>query len=108
MGLVKIATPVPDYSGSVGGIRFDHGRAEVDEDRFAAEVAYCRARGYTVTDLAPAGEEPSGEGAELPKKSASTDVWRAYAVEHGMTADEANALSRDQLAERFTTTKESS
>lgn len=101
MATVKVSTPVPGYSGSVGGVAFAGGVAVVDEDAFAAEVGYFRRTGYTVEDVV-ASPEPDGEPGEMPKKSASTEAWRAYAVEHGMPQEEADGLSRDQLVELYT------
>lgn len=108
MAKFLITTPVPGYQGSVGGVHFANGRAEVDEDANPAEMAYFRDRGYGIQDAAEAaaaaveaGSEESS--AEMPKKSASTDVWRAWAVDHGgLTREEADALSRDELVELFT------
>lgn len=38
----------------------------------------------------------------VPNKSAAVGDWRAYAVSQGLTAEEAEALTKDQLQERFT------
>lgn len=39
----------------------------------------------------------------LPRKSASTDTWRQFAVQHGgMHEDDANAMTRDELVAHFT------
>jgi hypothetical protein len=45
-----------------------------------------------------------GDGVDevLPRKSASTDTWRAFAVEHGMHEDDAKAMTRDELVAHFT------
>lgn len=41
-------------------------------------------------------------GAEMPAGNASTDTWRSWATTHGgMSEDEANSLSRDELRDRF-------
>jgi hypothetical protein len=48
MALVKVSTPVPDYSGSVGGVHFADGQALVDDETFEAELGYFRRSGYTV------------------------------------------------------------
>ncbi len=44
-----------------------------------------------------------GDGVEsvLPRRSASTEVWRAFAVDHGMHEDEARAMTRDELVAYF-------
>ncbi|GAA0738748.1 hypothetical protein GCM10010199_62130 [Dactylosporangium roseum] len=80
-----------------------------DTEVHAAEIAYCRRNGYTVTELEDV--EPVTEPADnveepaevpMPRRSGSAEAWRAYAVAHGVSAEEANELSRDQLVERFT------
>lgn len=45
-----------------------------------------------------------GDGVDevLPRKSASTETWRAFAVEHGMHEDDAKAMTRDELVAHFT------
>lgn len=111
MGQVVIRTPVPGYTGSVGALAFTDGRAVADEEQHAAEIGYCRSRGYLFPDEdsepATESEAPAEPVAsDLPRRNASADTWRTYAVEHGMSADEAASLSRDQLAERFTSSKE--
>lgn len=114
MALVKVTTPVPDYSGSVGGVHFSGGVGYADPDTHAAELDYFRARGYGVDEEpAAAVEEPvdvdevDGEVLEpRPAGNASTETWRTWAVDHGgMSAEEAGALSRDQLVERFAETE---
>lgn len=109
-----VTTVVPGFTGDVGTVHFADGVALVDDEKDAATLAYCRSAGYTVEEPASVeeavdeAEEPLDElGDEQPKKSASTDAWRTWAVDHGgMTADEAATLSRDQLVERFTTSTE--
>lgn len=121
MARVKISTPVTDHSGVVGNVYITDGVAYADTVQHAAEIAYCRANGYTVEDLdapeaveleevetddeAEDDEQPGDD--RLPRRNGSAEAWRAYAVTHGMTADEAEALTRDQLVERFTSTEES-
>jgi hypothetical protein len=116
MGLVKVTTPVPDYSGSVGGVHFAGGVGYADPDQHESELDYFRTRGYTVhDDDEPAAEveEPSDvdevvveQPEPRPAGNASTETWRTWAVDHGgMSAEEAGALSRDQLVERFAETE---
>ncbi|MES2211208.1 MAG: hypothetical protein V4515_13670 [Chloroflexota bacterium] len=112
MALVKVTTPVPDYSGSVGGVHFADGQALVDDEAHEAELGYFRRSGYTVEDAATAAhlvdDEPK-ESAPMPAKNGSTEAWRGWAVEHGgMSVDEADALTRDQLVERFADSEENS
>lgn len=107
MGTVRVTTPVPDYSGSVGGVVFVKGEALVDED--AQEMTYLRTAGYIIGEPDVDGsdesdvDDDSGEEPEpMPARNASTDAWRTWAVEFGgMSAEEAGDLSRDALVERF-------
>lgn len=48
-------------------------------------------------DVVAAFDEP------IPAKNAGADVWRTYAVSQGLTDDEAEAMSRDDLVAMFTT-----
>lgn len=114
----NVFTPVPDHTGAVGGVHFANGRAVIDDATHPSELAYCRAAGYLVEPLVDEPANPDAgldeveadefedefEGAEMPKKSASTEAWRTWAVQHGgMTVDEANTFSRDELVAHFTT-----
>ena len=59
------------------------------------------------TPTPPAPPEPPVVGAtptlpSRPKKVASKDEWVTYAIAAGMPAEEAQALSRDQLVNRYT------
>lgn len=95
-----VRTPEAGYTGMVGRVGFGDGVAVVDESTNAAELTYFRNAGYHVEPVEPAGE--AAEAAALPpRRSASTQDWRAYAVSQGMPAVDADALSRDQLVERF-------
>lgn len=44
-----------------------------------------------------------GDGVDevLPRKSASTETWRLFAVDHGMHEDDAKAMTRDELVAHF-------
>lgn len=109
--MFTVRTPEKGFSGEVAGVMFTGGVAK-DVVKGSA-LAYFRSQGYIVEDSdAPeattaeaAPEAPEGDS-KLPKRSASAADWREYATANGMTAEEASTLSRDQLAERFTTTKE--
>lgn len=105
----RVSTPVAGHAGQVGGIHFADGKALVDDETHAAELAYCRAAGYTVEPVDDDGEpvevDEDGEpdDAAMPKKSAKTEVWRAWAVKHGgMPPEEADAKSRDELVAHYT------
>lgn len=95
-----IRAPEGDFEGDVGAVKFRAGSAEADEATHAAELRYFRAAGYGVEELeAPVFADVDGDGVteELPKRSASTDAWRAFAASHGMTEEEATSKSRDEL-----------
>lgn len=109
MSQYLVTTPVPGFTGDVGAVRFTEGVALIDDETDAAALAYCRGAGYTIDEPSGAAEPAADEAPadEQPRKSASTEAWRTWAVEHGgMDADEASDLSRDQLVERFTTSTE--
>lgn len=134
MTRVRIATPVEDHTGIVGNVWITDGVGYADSVVHAAEIAYCRRHGYTVTEVPDpavvslrqtredlgftpeqiaemeaedkADEEPGED--KMPRRNGSVQAWRTYAVAHGMTADEAESLTRDQLVERFTSNEETS
>lgn len=73
-------------------------------------LAYFRQAGYTVEDVTPDADQAGEADAEaetpagpvVPARSASTDVWRAYAKQAGMPPEQADGMSRDQLVEHYT------
>ncbi len=117
---VKVTTPVDDHNGAVGNVLITQGVGYADTETHAAELAYCRANGYTITEVGDpvdevegsdegetAGEaDESGVEDQMPRRNGSAEAWRAYAVAHGVDADEAEQLTRDQLVERFTSIEE--
>lgn len=120
MAKFRITTPVVGFTGISAGVNFTNGVAELDipEDRpedqlryNARSLAYFRSQGYGVEELdeqAP-DPEPSSEPNDSdkpPARSASKADWVTYAITQGVDADEADKLTRDQLAERFLDTKE--
>jgi hypothetical protein len=118
-----ITTPVAGFTGISAGVNFTNGQAVVDDQEHEAALRYFRAQGYSVVEGAPEGSpdqvaELQARVAELeaeleqlrpavddgpPAKSAPKPVWVAYAVEHGVDPAEADASTKDQLIERFTT-----
>ncbi|MFD3929692.1 hypothetical protein [Streptomyces sp. NPDC058614] len=114
----RISTPVLGFTGISAGVNFTNGVAELDvpEDNAGDELrynaralAYFRSQGYGVEEIdeTPA-PEPSSEPDDSdkpPTRSASKADWLAYAITQGVDADEADKLTRDQLAERFLDTK---
>lgn len=123
---VKITTPVTDHNGAVGNVTITQGVGFADTEAHVAEIAYCRANGYTVEnvevvelrqtrvdlgftadDIADMEAEDQAPEVPMPRRNGSVEAWRAYAIDaRGMSPEEANALSRDQLVERFTSTEE--
>jgi hypothetical protein len=114
---VVIRTPVTDHSGVVGNVYITDGVGHADSVQHAAEIAYCVRNGYTVEEIPdepgdtsnpaePSNDETAPDGDEPPRRNASTEAWRAYAVAHGIPADEADALTRDQLVERVSSSEE--
>jgi len=100
----QVTAPVKGVNATVAGVLLADSVGETDSE---AAVAYFRRHGYTVVPLAVPATEPAEEApAELPARSASKSTWVAYATRAGMTADEADQLTRDQLAERYLGPKE--
>lgn len=107
MAVFRVSSPVPGYTDRVGAVDFVDGVALIDDETDAATLKYCRGAGYGVVEVADEPLVDEVVEVEQPKKSASTEVWRTWAVEHGgMSAEDAEELSRDQLVEWFTTSTE--
>lgn len=117
MAKYRITTPVAGFTGVSVGVNFTKGVAEIDvpfddpQDPMYRAAAYFVAQGYGVEELdslEDAGEPAKDDGGDEPKppaRSASKADWVAYATAQGMDADEADKLTRDQLAERFLDSK---
>ena len=56
---------------------------------------------YEVGDDAPAEAVAPEAGGGLPKGNASLQEWQAYALAHGLTAEELEPLTRDQIRDHF-------
>lgn len=101
-----IITPEPRWTGEVAGVAFAFGRGVTDDNPPLRVINYFLRRGYGVEPVevaaAPAADEPV-DSDPMPRKSASKVDWQAYAIAHGVPAEEAESLTRDQLAERFAT-----
>lgn len=115
MATHRISTPIPGVSGAfgkVGAVEFVDGHADIDETEHAAELRYFRDAGYLIEPIGQTepDDEPIVEAdvdgddviEALPKKSASAEVWRAFAVAHDMDQTEADGLSRDALVAHYT------
>ncbi|WP_320069609.1 hypothetical protein [Micromonospora sp. RTGN7] len=103
----KITTPVEGFNGIVAGVHFRDGQGQTDDD---GAVAYFRRHRYGVEpiDQPTVNPEASPEQPERPARGDSKAKWATYAVspDGGMTADAAEALTRDQLAEKYLGPKE--
>ncbi len=119
--MLKITAQTP-ISGKVVGVAFVDGVATVDEAAHRAAVAYFRRRGGYVVQVVdepqastPAEADESGVGggqppAGAPTRGASKADWVKFATasEQGMTEADAEAMTRDQLAEKYLGPKEAS
>lgn len=126
----EIRSPRPDFTGKVGGVSFADGVARVsfDDERNdtgqaigdehqvqvgrSAVLFAQRRRGYTVTETDATGKpvdktqpEPTDEP-KTPTRGDSKATWKAYATSQGMPEADAEAMTRDQLAERYLGPKE--
>lgn len=113
----RITTPVAGFTGVSVGVNFTDGVAEIDvpeDDKqhpMYRAVSYFLAQGYGVEEIneearAPESSSEPDASDKPPARSASKADWLAYAITQGVDADEADKLTRDQLAERFLDTKE--
>lgn len=63
---------------------------------------------YVLLDDEPA-TDPGGnplpalaqQGGDMPKKNASIDEWRAFGLKHGLSSDQTDDMSRDDLVAHF-------
>src|SRR6266704_584243 len=58
--------------------------------------------GWQAAPDAPPDDEAGLAGGDLPKGNASRDEWWAYALGHGMTEDDVEPLTRDEIRAHFT------
>lgn len=106
MATYKVTAP-EKVTGEVAGATFVKGVAEVDDTNRAALAYFRRHDSYTVEPAPepPASPPSSGDGdsSKVPSRSASKADWVAHATspEGGMTEAAAEAMTRDQLAEKF-------
>ena len=111
-GIAKVADDATElaYFRSAGYGIDDYDEAleaalDNDEDPAAAEALEdLDAQAGNQEDDPMVLRDVDGDGVEevLPRKSASTDTWRAFAVDHGMREDDAKAMTRDELVAHFT------
>jgi hypothetical protein len=102
MATHRITTPEPGHDGPVGHVVFVNGVAELDEAAHAGELAYFRGAGYGVEELAEE-RDVDGDGVvdKLPRKNASEASWREFAVAHGVSREDADVMTRDELVAHF-------
>ena len=58
--------------------------------------------GWQLVPDEPPDDEADLAGGDLPKGNASRDEWWAYALGHGMTEDDVEPLTRDEIRDHFT------
>lgn len=120
MALTTVRAPQP-VTEEICGIPFTRGVAEVDPaiDAQRRALAYFRQAGYVV-EPAPADPEPVAEESKAPVltqlpgspgRGASKADWKTFAVSGApeglrLTEEQAEALTRDQLAEKYLGPKE--
>jgi hypothetical protein len=129
----EIRSPRPDFTGRIGAVSFADGVARVsfDDDRDDAGMATAdehrvqvgrsavlfaqRRPGYQVTEVDQAGNPITEKGDSgqddrptMPSRSSSKADWVKHATSPagGMTDADANAKTRDELAEHFLGPKE--
>lgn len=115
MGLITVRAPQP-VTEEICGIAFTRGVAQADPgvDAQRRALAYFRQAGYVVEDASPGEPEPAPaepENVKAPGRSASKTDWVAYATTGApeglrLTEEQAEALTRDQLAEKYLGPKE--
>ena len=71
MGRFVVAAPVDNYAGLGWGLHFIEGKAETDNAALAAKL---QAKGYTVTEKAPAGSAPEQKENPAAEGETSTDA----------------------------------
>jgi hypothetical protein len=65
MAAWTVTTPVPGWTGDVGGVHFSDGVAVLDDEANGPALAYCMAAGYGV-ELA--GEEATEDETQKPAR----------------------------------------
>jgi hypothetical protein len=66
MARFNVTTPAAGHTGAVGGVHFVDGKAEVDDEKNASELAYFRAQGYGVE---PVEDDKAAEEQPAPKRT---------------------------------------
>lgn len=97
----RVSTPMPGHTEVIGNCAFGNGTyvGEVEP----GPLAYFRAAGYTVEELAEPVEVVEEGPAPLPAKSASKADWVAAAVARGMEESQAEKATKEQLIDLLNT-----
>jgi hypothetical protein len=118
MALFKVTAPTPDFTGEVAGVAFAKSVATVDSGtgQCRRAVAYFRRKGYQVEPVSAEQPDPEPhpvvdvQQASPPARSASKADWVAYATSDAggkrFAVEDAEKLTRDQLAEKYLGPKE--
>lgn len=101
--VVVVRSPVAGFDGVVAGVEFRDGVAMVAP---GPALAYMVSAGYTIDGPAGAaggdGSDPDGEVEPArPDRKATKAAWVAYAVAMGEDPEDAAALTRAELADRY-------
>jgi hypothetical protein len=115
----NITAPVPGFTGKVAGVDFAKGSATIDTsvDGERRALEYFRRKAYRVEEVI--AEEPAPEpavdekppAAGVPTRGSSKADWLTYvtseaAGEKRLSVEDAEAKTRDQLAEQVLGPKE--
>lgn len=97
MGAYRIGTPVPEFTGEVGGLAFAKGvyEGEVPD----GPLMYFRAQGYSVEELG-ASEPVPGEDVPTDPDEMTVKQLKAYAASNGI--DLGAATKRDDILAAIT------
>lgn len=58
-------------------------------------------RAAQVYKTPPSARAASAARGEKPAANASTEMWRAYGLAHGLPPEQVNEMTRDQLVDHF-------
>lgn len=123
MGNFLVTAPEAGYTGKVAGVAFGDGRATVDGEQHRAAMSYFRRKGYRIEALHNEGQDATGDDGKsnpadpepadpkVPARSASKADWVKHvtsdaAGDQRLSDDDAQAKTRDELAEHVLGPKE--
>ncbi|RGC68426.1 hypothetical protein C5N14_13650 [Micromonospora sp. MW-13] len=96
-----VKAPMEGYSGEVAGVHLVKG--SYTGGLTPSALAYFQGAGYKVEQVAEPA--PAEEGGKTPARSASKADWVAFATSEAggqrFSAEDAEKLTRDQLAEKY-------